>query len=481
MESLDCRDLSVQGADCQGRELNARGAGRGRSNFVSAVGNFSIQYNFVSASIALQVLSNPHYLGHQLYLEPGWSERVVLAVVFLGAMLGMVIMGRLGDVIGRTRALLLTLALTGVGAVVPACAFGPPDLVYGILCLGRLLSGVGAGGIFPLSAVHSAEGSEHAQNRGFRIARAFFWQSIGMCVPYLVAMLLFWLIRPDPPAAWVAQLEFRLLFGLGLLPVLINIVATMREEESLEFQGLAAQRRQQPRGAIAALRAEHPQTRWTLLGTAGSWFFYDICYYGSATFTPDILNSICIFGAKINGKCDQTLFQIAWQSVLVQCMAVPGTILAMLLIDRIGCKRLNVLGLLLLCANFVAMAVVSAVSDGAETLLFALFCSLTFLLNFGPNVATYVLPAICFPTHVRSTCHGLSSFGGKTGAAIGALMFPAVKSSSMGMSGVMALQAVFAAIGAVVSQTLLKHDWDYLNPEDKCATESFIQGAGVAS
>eukprot|EP00411_Alexandrium_monilatum_P026526 CAMPEP_0175333872 /NCGR_PEP_ID=MMETSP0095-20121207/2505_1 /TAXON_ID=311494 /ORGANISM="Alexandrium monilatum, Strain CCMP3105" /LENGTH=522 /DNA_ID=CAMNT_0016631181 /DNA_START=1 /DNA_END=1566 /DNA_ORIENTATION=+ len=463
---------------CQARELTTPAPGRGKSNFIAVVGNFSIQYNFVSASIALQVLTSSDYLGQPLYPEPAWSSDVTLAAVFLGAMVGMVCMGRLGDVMGRSRALRATMTLAAVGAVVPACAFGPPNLAYSILCAGRLLLGVGVGGIFPLSAVHAAEGSSSDQSRGSRVTWAFFWQSPGQCMPYLVAMLLFWLVRPEPAQRWAPELQFRLLFALGVIPGVLAIVASMREEESAEFQGLVQRRQQQPQmGVVAALRAEPAETRWTLLGTAGTWFFYDICFYGSATFTPDILDSICISGTKHDGMCDQTLFQTAWQGLVVQAMSMPGCLLAILLINRIGSKRLNVIGLLLLCVNFAAMAVVSAVDRNAEATLFALFCMLTFLLNFGPNVGTYVLPAICFPAHVRSTCHGLSSFGGKAGAALGALVFPAVKATRLGIPGVMAIQAIFALIGAAVSQTLLKHDWDYLGPEDKCATQSFVEGA----
>ena len=48
----------------------------------------------------------------------------------------------------------------------------------------------------------------------------------------------------------------------------------------------------------------------------------------------------------------------------------------------------------------------------------ALLCLLMLLLNFGPNLGTYVLPALCFPVAIRSTCHGLSSTGGSLGVGI---------------------------------------------------------------
>ena len=48
-----------------------------------------------------------------------------------------------------------------------------------------------------------------------------------------------------------------------------------------------------------------------------------------------------------------------------------------------------------------------------HVLKFITFCLITFALNFGPNVGTYVLPATCFPAAIRSTFHGLSAASGK--------------------------------------------------------------------
>jgi PHS family inorganic phosphate transporter-like MFS transporter len=46
--------------------------------------------------------------------------------------------------------------------------------------------------------------------------------------------------------------------------------------------------------------------------------------------------------------------------------------------------------------------------------------ALMFALNWGCNVATFVLPAVAFPPGVRATFHGLSAASGKLGAVVGA-------------------------------------------------------------
>eukprot|EP00438_Fugacium_kawagutii_P012900 Skav204574 [mRNA] locus=scaffold2218:222481:228735:- [translate_table: standard] len=52
---------------------------------------------------------------------------------------------------------------------------------------------------------------------------------------------------------------------------------------------------------------------------------------------------------------------------------------------------------------------------------------LFFILNAGPNLTTYVLPAEIFPTCVRATCHGISAASGKLGAFLGTAAFPLVQ------------------------------------------------------
>ena len=46
-----------------------------------------------------------------------------------------------------------------------------------------------------------------------------------------------------------------------------------------------------------------------------------------------------------------------------------------------------------------------------------------FFANFGPNSTTFIVPAEIFPARLRSTCHGISSAAGKSGAIVGSFGF----------------------------------------------------------
>merc|ERR1711933_523460 len=101
-------------------------------------------------------------------------------------------------------------------------------------------------------------------------------------------------------------------------------------------------------GAIACILREPVETRRTLIGTAGTWFCYDVAFYGTNVFTPAILDSICMIGTKDQDGCDQTLLQTSIQAAIVQAMGIPGIVCAILLIEKIGSKRLNVWGMVFL-------------------------------------------------------------------------------------------------------------------------------------
>lgn len=286
--------------------------------------------------------------------------------------------------------------------------------------------------------------------------RLFFLQQFGQLAPYLVAMLLLALLQPSTPAEWVPQLQFRLLFALGAVPALVVLVSSFNEQDSEEFtEAQVAQ-------AQGSLRLRHAGLASTLLGTAGSWFFYDTAFYGTTIFAPTILERMCLTGSMVDGRCQQSLQQISQQSAIITAMGIPGCYAAMMMIDRMGCKRLNAYGFLALAVSFAALALAWMLAPQLHLLHFVLFCLLTFLLSWGPNLGTYVLPVICFPAVIRSTGHGLSSAGGKVGAVAGALIFPPISTGPCGVTGVLWLQAVICLLGAVVSWAFLKHDWEYV-------------------
>lgn len=95
-------------------------------------------------------------------------------------------MGYAGDILGRNTAMLMTLSLVCVGALSSSLlSWGSPSTIYLIVILSRFVLGIGAGGVYPLSATKAAEDDGHGHGGAVNIyaaSWAFFWQVPGTMV-----------------------------------------------------------------------------------------------------------------------------------------------------------------------------------------------------------------------------------------------------------------------------------------------------------
>jgi MFS family permease len=183
-----------------------------------------------------------------------------------------------------------------------------------------------------------------------------------------------------------------------------------------------------------------------LIGTAGCWALLDFCYYGNSISTPEIL-------ALLNPRASllhNTLIQLA----IFAIFAVPGYIVAILLLDKTGRRRIQWFGFGMMALMFLLIGLIPAVTQNA--LPFILLYGISyFFTQFGPNTTTFVYPAEIFPVEVRTTGHGISAGAGKMGAFVGAFLFPDMLASSWGVRGAEIVAAVVAAAGLLVTVALL--------------------------
>ena len=103
--------------------------------------------------------------------------------------------------------------------------------------------------------------------------------------------------------------------------------------------------------------------------------------------------------------------------IILACAgSLPGYWTAILTIDTLGRKPLQLLGFVILTLLFCVLGFYyHHLSEGS---LLALYVIAQFFFNWGPNTTTFIVPGECFPTRYRSTGHGLSAAFGKIGAII---------------------------------------------------------------
>ena len=118
----------------------------------------------------------------------------------------------------------------------------------------------------------------------------------------------------------------------------------------------------------------------TLAGTAGTWFLLDYAYYGNTISTPQILGLISPHAS--------TTTKIALQLAIFVVAAVPGYVLAIARLDRIGHRRLQLTGFAMMALCFATIAIV----PGLTTLVVPFLLFLTAILLSKGIMLGWILP-----------------------------------------------------------------------------------------
>jgi MFS transporter, PHS family, inorganic phosphate transporter len=328
----------------------------------------------------------------------------------------------------------------------------------------RVILGIGIGGDYPVSATIMSEYSGK-QSRGRLIGLVFAMQGAGLVVGPLVASILLASGLSD-------NLVWRILLGIGAIPGLAVYYLRRQIHETPRF-ALAGGASEEAEAAIAdatgrgsgkvasgesTARTPHSVSEgflelvrnrrllvW-LIGAAGAWMLLDFCYYGNTISRPEII--------KLANPNASELTTILLQLAIVAVFAVPGYIVAILLLDKVGRKSIQMLGFAIMALMFLLIGVIPGVSTTLAPFLI-LYGVSYFFTEFGPNMTTFIYPAELFPTEVRTTDHGISAGAGKIGAFIGAFLFPDILASHLGLRGAMVICPVVAAVGLLLTSFAL--------------------------
>lgn len=419
------------------------------------ISNFSTSYNVVNISLVLPILKDLH---------SGSTEQetaVVASSLLAGMIVGQLLGGFLGDsILGRMGALRLVMALQIVASFASAFAgIGKSTSAHSLflwLAAWRFVLGIGCGGVYPLAAVISAEeGKQENQSQNDaqdgevdenkassvqRVVLTFSMQGVGfVCVP-LVAVVLFFC---------TSNLNFiwRTMLGIGALPGAILMFMQCRKWSG-DHQVLSEdEQNDAPEGTTPTEIEDEPtpipdaanDEGWLqclchepglgrkVLGTAGTWFLFDVVFYGNTIFQPIVVEAA--FGKNSGTDKIALLRQTALDSLILTSIALPGYAMAGIIMGKkTFCVRQTPRYVML--QGFAAMTILYATIGinwsylrGDPAMLVFLYGMTFFFANYGPNTTTFILPSLIFEEHHRATWNGVSAAAGKLGALTGATLF----------------------------------------------------------
>jgi MFS family permease len=416
--------------------------------FVSGMGFFTDAYDLFVIGIVVALIKTQWSLSTT---QTSWLNSATLLASAVGAL----VFGRVADMLGRKRIYGFEVLILAAGAVASAFA---PNYTFLLIC--RIILGIGIGGDYPVSATIMSEYSGK-QSRGRMVGLVFAMQGLGLIVGPLIASIFL--------ASGVSNdLTWRLLLGLGAIPGLAVFYLRRQIHETPRF-AMAGGAADEAEAAIAAAtggkpaastavesKARHSQSVasgyiklftnrrlliW-LIGTAGGWALLDFCYYGNTISQPEILKLLSPNATLL----DNTLIQLG----IFVVFAIPGYILAILLLDKTGRRSIQILGFAVMALMFLIIGFVPVIAQHALPFLL-LYGISYFFTEFGPNTTTFIYPAELFPVDVRTTGHGIAAGAGKLGAFAGAFLFPDFLAVTLGLNRAMVIAGVAAALGMLLT------------------------------
>ena len=378
----------------------------------------------------------------------------IASYTFVGLMLGAAGFGILSDRIGRKKTLILAVAISGI---FNGLAFFAPD--YTVFCVLRFLSGLGLGGIPPLSVTLLSE-LVPTRMRAKAVTTATCGFPFGWALSGVVAMFVV------PHFGWRVLLAVSGLIAMALIPFLIVYLPESirflsgkgRNEEAREQMrriektarltasqwtfDSSAQGARQVKGALSQLFSTKLATMTILVWL--SYFFTLLTVHGLSVWIPQLFV-----------KAGYSLVKSYSFSIVQSMWAMVGGFFLGFLLDHFGRKP----GLLL-----------SYMFGGFSILIFSIADSPAFLYLAGIATGLFVLPlpsvlhvvaGEIYPTSIRATGVGWAAVASRVGSILGPIFGGAIQMAGLGFHTfffIFALPCFICMIFVVFYRVNVKND-----------------------
>ncbi|MCA0305631.1 MAG: sugar porter family MFS transporter [Proteobacteria bacterium] len=332
-------------------------------------------------------------------------QGVVVSAVLVGGFAGSLVAGGMIRRFGERPVLFATGVLFVAGALGSWAADS-----FATLLAARLCSGLGVGAATMVTPLYVGE-TAPTRWRGALVSVIQLAITVGILASYLVG------------AAWTPSGDWSAMLGVGALPGVLLLVAVALVPESPRWylmHGRTADARRAherltggrgealPEGAEAAADGDWRDlfrggNRMVLVVASGLFAFANlsgidaILYYAPVIFAE----------VGVGGALGPILATAG-----IGLVNVLSTVLAMVLIDRLGRRPLLIAGLVPMAGSLLLLSVAMLAAPGAAwTNMLAVGCLCLFVLAFGVSLGPlpYVLMSELFPVAVRGTGMGIAS------------------------------------------------------------------------
>ncbi|MEM1983657.1 MAG: MFS transporter [Candidatus Korarchaeum sp.] len=346
---------------------------------------------------------------------------------YLGMFLGALLFGRLADVIGRRRVLIIVLTIESIFTA--ACGLARDLLSLYVL---RFLAGIGLGGALPQPGIYVSE-YVPKRKRGLFLGLVetswVYGVMISLLIPYLVLPSLGWratfsvallpLLTLPLVVSYLPE-SMRFLIVKGRMDEVRRLAALLRVKNLPEGEELTEVRRY----TIRDLLSRKYVKRTALLFILWGGLIYT--YHGIFLWLPTIYS-------RQFGLGDVT--SLGW-TLLITLFQIPGYYSASFLLDRIGRKGV-------LATYLIAAGIFSALLSLRVDLMWIFtFSSLISFFNLGAWAGLYAYTPELYPTEIRGMGSGAAaSFGRLMG-----ILSPSITGYLFAITGISGPFSVFSLV-----------------------------------
>jgi MFS transporter, SP family, arabinose:H+ symporter len=403
-------------------------------------------------------------------LELGWT----VSSHTLTATLSIFLAGPLADRIGRRTVLRIAALVFAVSAIVAAAATS-----YSMLIVARLLSGLGVGCVLVAAPMYIAEISTPALrgrmvtiNQLFLVLGIFLASASNLLIVRLENFNFDWLLQLH-----LAESNWRWMLGIGALPAILYMFALFFVPESPRWHAMhgridAARRilirahgeafAERELAEVSASLAH--ETRKSDAGLRELWApeLRGVLFIGLVVgILQQItgINAVLAYATLIFAKAGGVGLNVDasfLQTLFITLVNVVFTVIALLLIDRVGRRPLMLFGTAGIAVSLLVTAAgfqTSGPTLDTPWVLTGLLCFVAcFALSLGPVM--WVLLSEIFPNRVRALAISCVGLVNSTVCFFAQLVFP-WQMEHLGGARTFVIYAVFAVLGVALLARIL--------------------------